>query len=1339
MNSLPKPDRAYTPVDGNFRVPRPATPLPFTGERMTSGTEGQIAFEHYHRYCVARDWCRGRDVLDVASGEGYGTAFLSEVAQSVIGVEIDPDSVAHAVTNYGSPNVRFLQGDAQRLPLSDQSFDVVVSFETLEHLRDHASFIAELRRVLRPTGLLVISTPDRAVYSAPGSDPNPFHFLELTGGEFIALLRDSFAHVEILSQRPVLGSLIASAGSARWRSYERRSQDFIEATSGMARAPYLIGVASNTALPEIGSSVYFDRRRVHDVVEEAANFVALRDCAHVEATRHAEAITQLNSRIEEAQRQIEAARDAVGRERNLRQTDVDLAAQEIARLQSRLRAESAGREAAIVAAEAARRSYDAIRYGTLWRLMAPIRVFAERFPGAARLLRRAAKLFWWSITLQLGRRIAPHLRQRAEKPALPAHAPQLPQQAEQPIADVPPAGHDYRRAFETLHGGKAIHFPPLESPDVSVVIPAYKGLADLENCLRSLAVTVDTEPRFEVILLDDCPAAPILWAIPDSGGLRKIANPENLGFLRTCNSGAAAARGRFLCFLNSDTIVSQGWLSSLVDALETSQGAVLAGGMMLNRDGTIQEAGWRILANGWGYPIGRNENQNDGAYTYRRPVDCVSGACFVIRRDVFEALDGFDDAYAPAFYEEFDLAFRARARGFRAIYEPGSRVVHLGSASYGAARRDELSVLHHAIFVERFAEYLRRQPWDTSDPFALRHGPETGPLILVADYGVPQPDRHAGDVTMSRYLALFAVAGWRVVFAPMNGIAEGPAAAALERQGIELIRRPNTVQQWLARHGRHVDEVWLARPEIATALIEPVRTCTTARIAYYPHDLHYVRQQREAVLRGNSELAAEAALTKALEISVLQRVDVITTPSDEEAETIRSLVPGQAVQVLPPFFYEDDEILSRQQQHFGKLLDIVFVGGFPHAPNVDAAIFIVSEVMPLIWEARPQARLVLVGYAPPPEIRALAGSRVVVTGQVPDVRPFLDQARLVLTAMRFGAGVKGKVVDALRLGVPVVTTPVGAEGIGIEPGREALIADDPVGLARHALTLFDSTETCAALSVAGAALIRRRFSRAAARGAVADVFQTPHCSICGSRAVQAPSEGNFREATVCRNCGALARTDALGRVMLSALAGEAERSLAEWARRRPRVKIHEFGFVGGIAEVLRSEDWFTVSEYFDDVPAGSAGCGGIRCEDLTRLTFDDSSFDMVISQDVMEHVPDPASAFAETARVLRPGGRHIFTVPVDRRLGASVTRARLSGGRVEHLLAPEYHGDPIRAEGALVFTDFGRDLGKILQRAGLNLIEHEMTVPGCGGDKKLWIYEGVKPTRCAEQPASPAV
>ena len=161
--------------NGLFRIVQPLEALEFTGERLTTGISGQVEIEHLHRYCFARDFCVDKDVLDVAGGEGYGSMMLASVARSVIGVERDIAAVAHAKRTYMADNLAFEAGDALQLPLADESRDVIVSFETLEHLPDQQRFLQEVRRVLRPGGLFIISTPDRLVHSGIGMPVNPYH------------------------------------------------------------------------------------------------------------------------------------------------------------------------------------------------------------------------------------------------------------------------------------------------------------------------------------------------------------------------------------------------------------------------------------------------------------------------------------------------------------------------------------------------------------------------------------------------------------------------------------------------------------------------------------------------------------------------------------------------------------------------------------------------------------------------------------------------------------------------------------------------------------------------------------------------------------------------------------------------------------------------------------------------------------------------------------------------------------------------------------------------------------------------------------------------------------
>ena len=291
--------------------PTPPIPLPFTGERLTSDYQGQTEIEHLHRYLVAREYCRGKDVLDVASGEGYGAALIGQVANTVTGLEIAPEVVDHATQAYARNGVRFMQGDARAMPILAELFDVVVSFETIEHIAEQEDFLDEVRRVLRPGGLLIVSTPDRDNYSPAETSANPYHVRELTAAEFERLLRSRFAEVSISLQRPVFGSVLmpTDAGAGVPMCFERRGQEHFEASPGLARPQYLLAFASDAAAAVRSPSVYIETSRLGllSPQETEARLAALQEALTAERARSAgEAADRLRSEAD-AQARSEAA------------------------------------------------------------------------------------------------------------------------------------------------------------------------------------------------------------------------------------------------------------------------------------------------------------------------------------------------------------------------------------------------------------------------------------------------------------------------------------------------------------------------------------------------------------------------------------------------------------------------------------------------------------------------------------------------------------------------------------------------------------------------------------------------------------------------------------------------------------------------------------------------------------------------------------------------------------------------------------------------------------------------------------------------------------------------
>jgi SAM-dependent methyltransferase len=282
-----------------FERAMPHSALPWTGERLTTGITGQVEIEHLHRYAFARDLCRGLDVLDVASGEGYGSALVAQVARSVVGLEIDLGAVTHAQTAYKQPNLRFLQGDARAIPLADASVDAVVSFETIEHFYEHDTFIAEIRRVLRSGGRLIISSPERDIYSPVQSAPNPYHVRELTREEFTRLLQGAFPYVALYAQRAFLGAALVAEDPAPGPllTFERRGETHFEASSGLPRPLYWVAIASDLPVPAAAAALYLDTPDVESV------YARLRAAAH-EAASLQEQIQAVRGQAENWRQQL---------------------------------------------------------------------------------------------------------------------------------------------------------------------------------------------------------------------------------------------------------------------------------------------------------------------------------------------------------------------------------------------------------------------------------------------------------------------------------------------------------------------------------------------------------------------------------------------------------------------------------------------------------------------------------------------------------------------------------------------------------------------------------------------------------------------------------------------------------------------------------------------------------------------------------------------------------------------------------------------------------------------------------------------------------------------------
>ena len=225
-------------------------PLPFTGERFVPGTKGEIWIEHWHRYHFASRWVEGRTVLDVACGEGYGSALLARKSGSVVGVDVSPEAIAHARSAYAAtPHLRFECASCAALPLAAATIDVAISFETIEHIDAQDALLDELARVVKPDGLVILSCPNRLEYRDKRGFENPFHVKELYRDELARLVEKRFPAAAWYGQRPTFFSVIAPEDGARAQGQlvEVSESDPVAASPKLSEPLYFIVVASRKA------------------------------------------------------------------------------------------------------------------------------------------------------------------------------------------------------------------------------------------------------------------------------------------------------------------------------------------------------------------------------------------------------------------------------------------------------------------------------------------------------------------------------------------------------------------------------------------------------------------------------------------------------------------------------------------------------------------------------------------------------------------------------------------------------------------------------------------------------------------------------------------------------------------------------------------------------------------------------------------------------------------------------------------------------------------------------------------------------------------------------------
>ncbi|MCP9319598.1 Hint domain-containing protein [Acetobacter persici] len=347
------------------------------------------------------------------------------------------------------------------------------------------------------------------------------------------------------------------------------------------------------------------------------------------------------------------------------------------------------------------------------------------------------------------------------------------------------------------------------------------------------------------------------------------------------------------------------------------------------------------------------------------------------------------------------------------------------------------------------------------------------PRVLVIDSRTPDACRDAGSCAILSHMAALQALSYEISFVAAD---EMGSASTPQMEHIEICASPfySSVEDLLRQQAQSFDLVYLHRQSIATRYLPLVRQYQSkARVIYAVADLHHMRIARQAAVEERPELMAKARQLRDAEYAAARQADVVLTHSTVEAAILRRDVPGVEVHIVPW-----EVAVKKRTPAFDARQGVLFLGNFSHAPNSDAAFWLAEEIMPLIWRQRPDIHCVIAGADMPEQIRQLAAPSIEVIGHVPDCGTLFDKVRLSIAPLRFGAGVKGKILDSMAAGVPCVMTPIAAEGMELPGDFTDATGETAEALAALIVNLHDDSTTHARLVRAGRRFIRERHDHA---------------------------------------------------------------------------------------------------------------------------------------------------------------------------------------------------------------------------------------------------------------------
>lgn len=606
--------------------------------------------------------------------------------------------------------------------------------------------------------------------------------------------------------------------------------------------------------------------------------------------------------------------------------------------------------------------------------------------------------------------------------------------------------------------GKQIRIPKSANPKVTVILILYNKAELTLRCLRSLEA-LKGEP-FQLLIIDNASSDETPKLTGKIKGATVVRNEENVGFLRACNQAAKLVTTDHILFLNNDTILNPGSIQVGVDVLEDkSVGAV--GGRIILPDGTLQEAGNIFWNDGTCVGYGRGLPKEADVCMHQRAVDYCSGVFLMTPASLFREIGGFDEIYAPAYYEESDYCAQIQTRGLKVIYDPRISLTHVEfGSSAGTSAAFDLMVRNRDRFLQKNSKLLSIKAAPGTDYHlvsSLRFGKKKW---LFLDDRVALPHIGAGYPRMNRIIRLVAELGdFEVTVAcTENFVGDWNEIRRNIPIDIEVLNLTDVArrERFLRERLNDFDVVWVSRPtnmeHVAKTVPEDVLTDRKYTLIYDSEAIFADRAIAEAEVFGLSTQHALELRQNELRNGCL--ADIIVAVCDADAQQWRTNTNGSVIVV------GHDAPVVPGPKNFKDRRDILFVGSLHGllSPNADSLFWFMGEVMPILLKDLPDVTVRAVGFVDE-GLKAQIGNgrrNFELVGGVPNLSPYLNKHRLVIVPTRFAAGIPQKVFDAAVTGIPSVCSPLIASQMGWKDGVETLVGDirKPEQFAEQCLRLY---------------------------------------------------------------------------------------------------------------------------------------------------------------------------------------------------------------------------------------------------------------------------------------------